>query len=327
MVQKLRAVRKQWRRGFLLIVSVAAILAQESTAQPRRRITLNVVAFDSSGQPVDDLKKEDFQVSDQGQRQDIVVFRRNAENDPGRLRNSRPPTRVVPPIVLLFDLLNDNLGNRGYGEEQIDRALEPLESSDSLYLYLLTRQGTIVPIRPVPNPGESVVVETTPWTRRIRPILSAALDRVYGLKQEGLDTVGTTLASIGALASSMRGIPGRKNIVWITHGLPYTYAAAGLLPLATRLDREGITLNSVDQGVDTTTGAIDTLDKFAELTGGKVYANDIKKAVLEVMSASHSGYVIQYAAPRLDGKYHKIRLTCARKGIRLQVKQGYYANP
>jgi VWFA-related protein len=316
-------MRKLSSSGFLLIVSLAAILAQDSTAQPGRRITLNVIAFNNSGQPVDDLNKEDFQVSDQGQRQNIGVFRRNG-SDPGRLRDSRASSRVAPAVVLLFDLLNDNLGNRGYGEEQIDRALEPLESSESLYLYLLTRQGSIVPIRGVPNPGASVDVETTPWTRRIRPILSSALDRVYGLKPEGLDTVGTTLAAIGALASPMRGMPGRKNIIWITHGVP---EAAGLIPLATRLDREGITLNSVDQGVDPGSGAINTLDTFAELTGGKVYANDIHKAVVEVMSASRSGYVILYAAPRLDGKYHKIRVTCSRKGIRLQVKQGYYANP
>ena len=68
------------------------------------------------------------------------------------------------------------------------------------------------------------------------------------------------------------------------------------------------------------------LDQFADLTGGKVYQNDFEKAVKEVMAASQSGYVIEYDAPRPDGKYHKVRVTCSRKGVRLQVRQGYYAD-
>jgi VWFA-related protein len=73
-------------------------------------------------------------------------------------------------------------------------------------------------------------------------------------------------------------------------------------------------------------GALGMLEQFADLTGGKVYGNDIEKAVNEAMAASKSSYVIEYEPPRLDGKYHKIRVTCSRKGVHLQVKQGYYAN-
>src|SRR5262249_15430469 len=97
--------------------------------------------------------------------------------------------------------------------------------------------------------------------------------------------------------------------------------------MATTLDDEGITLNSVDQGSEPGSGTKDSLEQFAELTGGKVYANDIEKAIAEVMAASRSGYMIEYDAPKPDSKFHKIRVTSSRKGLRLQVKQGYYANP
>jgi hypothetical protein len=62
------------------------------------------------------------------------------------------------------------------------------------------------------------------------------------------------------------------------------------------------------------------------LTGGTV-STDFEKVISEVMNASRSSYVIQYAAPPPDGKYHKIRVTCSRKGIRIQTRQGYYAYP
>ena len=96
--------------------------------------------------------------------------------------------------------------------------------------------------------------------------------------------------------------------------------------IATALDRDGITLSSVHQGHNIENGDLATLERFAEFTGGKVYANEFEKAVKEVMAASRSAYVIEYDGPRLDGKYHKIRVTCSRKGVHLQVKQGYYAN-
>jgi hypothetical protein len=96
--------------------------------------------------------------------------------------------------------------------------------------------------------------------------------------------------------------------------------------IATTLDHDGITLSSVHQGHNVENGDLATLEQFALVTGGKVYDNEIEMAVKEVMAASRSGYVIEYDAPRLDGKYHKIRVTCSRKGVRLQVKQGDYAN-
>ena len=82
---------------------------------------------------------------------------------------------------------------------------------------------------------------------------------------------------------------------------------------------EGITLNSVDLGNPVSLTSV-AFDDFAKVTGGKVYSNDFEKAVSETVGASHSSYIIQYDAPRSDGKPHKIRVTSTRKGVHLQVK-------
>jgi hypothetical protein len=69
------------------------------------------------------------------------------------------------------------------------------------------------------------------------------------------------------------------------------------------------------------------LDRF--MARLEVFASAIparEKAVKEVMAASRSSYLIDYDGPLPDGKYHKIRVTCSRKAVRLQVKKGYYAN-
>lgn len=317
---------RDWREGLytqarclLTVLFVAASLAASPSPQTSTRITLNVVAFDNHDQIVGDLTSQDFQVSDQGKPQRIVSFHRNAN-----------ASQVAPPVVILFDLLNDGLGNRGYGTKEIIQTLEHLESSDSLYLYLLTSQGE-TPVRGLPSPQEHNPPEKTPWTEHIKPLLEGAIEHAYGLKGNG------GFPALESLGAALKPFPGRKNLIWMTHGVSLSPSNRGgggrpfdnsslVNRIATTLDHDGVTLSSVYQGTSVENGDLATLEQFADLTGGKVYANDIEKAVKEAMAASGSGYVIEYDGPRLDGKYHKIRVTCSRKGVRLQVKQGYYAN-
>src|SRR5215475_13420375 len=94
--------------SLITVLLVAASLA--AFPQTNARITLNVVAFDSHDQIVSDLTSQDFQISDQGQPRSIVSFHRNGEpNAP----------QVAPPVVVLFDLVDDSPGNRGFGTQEI----------------------------------------------------------------------------------------------------------------------------------------------------------------------------------------------------------------
>jgi VWFA-related protein len=267
--------------------------------------------LDNHDQIIGDLTSQDFQISDQGKPQRIVSFHRNADSQ-------------APPVVILAD--------GGFGTEEI-KALEHLKV-DSLYLYLLTDE--LKPVRGLPSPQEDNPAEKTPWTEHIKPLLEAAIGSPSGRRI--VDRAGTSFQAIETLGAALKPFPGRKNLIWITIGVPLSSspaeAARGgafdnsslINRIATTLEHDGVTLSSVHQGHNVENGDVATLDQFADLTGGKVYDNDFDKAIKEVMAASQSGYVIEYDAPRLDGKYHKIRVTCSRKGVHLQVKQGYYAN-
>jgi hypothetical protein len=85
---------------------------------------------------------------------------------------------------------------------------------------------------------------------------------------------------------------------------------------------------SVADGPGITLATEDTLEQFAELTGGHAFMTpDIRGAIARAASDARMSYLISYE-PSLgnwDGKYHKIRVTCARKGVKLETKQGYYA--
>ena len=71
-----------------------------------------------------------------------------------------------------------------------------------------------------------------------------------------------------------------------------------------------------------------TLNTFAELTGGRRDAGkDIGAAVRQSLSDLRTSYQIGYYPPAAnwDDKFHKLRITCTRKGVRIQAKTGYYA--
>jgi VWFA-related protein len=84
--------------------------------------------------------------------------------------------------------------------------------------------------------------------------------------------------------------------------------------------REG-TIPRADRGT-----AGDTLEQLSRQTGGKVYLNnDVGKAISDSFANARGRYQIVYAGASADGKYHKLRLVCARAGVHLQAQQGYFA--
>ena len=70
----------------------------------------------------------------------------------------------------------------------------------------------------------------------------------------------------------------------------------------------------------------DTLQQLVALTGGRLYAvNDIEKAITQSVRNARARYQLVYVAPPPNGKYHKLRVTCARSGVRLEFPRGYYS--
>ena len=62
-----------------LTVAASVLLAQAPApnASPSGLVRLSVTALDASGEPVTDLKADDFQIADQGKPQHIAFFRAN----------------------------------------------------------------------------------------------------------------------------------------------------------------------------------------------------------------------------------------------------------
>jgi len=344
-----------------LMLSLVALRGDEPN--DNRLLDFNVVAIDDRGQPVNDLTSSEFQVTDAGKRREIAFFRHNDDKlrqtpalGPNEFSNRRGG--AVPHVTLvLFDLLNERFATRGVAANQIIKDLQPAESADSLYLYLLTLEGRTFAVHGLTGPeGESREQNGVPWTREIKPLLDGALRDVLRIKPVDIAEdvnfrVQVTLNALNSIALQLSMFPGRKNVVWVTDGVPIALGPrrsdtgdfVDFTPLLRQLsevfDRSGAAIYPVQQimlgspdalnggtGVDSRA----TLDELAGLTGGRPNSGkDIGAAVRQAVTDLRSSYQLgYYAQPRnWDGKFHKLRITCTRKGVRIQARSGYYALP
>jgi hypothetical protein len=72
----------------------------------------------------------------------------------------------------------------------------------------------------------------------------------------------------------------------------------------------------------------ETLDLFANMTGGRpTTGKDIAPVLKQAMTDVRVSYQMGYypAQENWDNKFHKLRVTCKRKGVHIQAKTGYYA--
>ena len=169
------SVFSQSGRIFLIVVASAACFFPQSGSQgpngpvlihrgprphshpPSPLLTFHIVVFDAKGAPVRDLRDSDLRIWDDGKRMPAASCRlfQTAEPPAARLGpreySNRPTRGVLETTVVSFDLLNEDLAERGYGWNELGRAFRKLESGQNFYVYLLTREGTAYPIRGLPS--------------------------------------------------------------------------------------------------------------------------------------------------------------------------------
>jgi len=360
---------------FLLLAPVAA----EGSGTPEPRLMdLNVIALDNRGQPVTDLTAADFQVSDAGKPQTISFFRAN------RAGEHREPANTVGPhdfsnrvagqprgaTIILLDMLNMGFGARGYAANQLERDLPQIEDASSVYLYVMSNDGSIFPVhdvRPPEAPDDGQASEPEPasgrWNQRAKPMLDSAIKAVTRSRPVDIDVFGRILLTFQALESlgaRVAAVPGRKNIIWVTDGVPDFLGeirsdigqpidfTPEIRKLSEALDRSYVALypvreimmgrsdnigatsdgNGATGGGGTGMSEIETMNLLADLTGGrrssdKVIGSAIQQSIRDLNFSYQIGYFPSNT--NFDDKFHKLRITTTRKGVRIQAKTGYYA--
>ncbi len=355
---------------FVWLAALVLAPVRGDTPEPESQmVDLNVIALDSHGDPVTDLTRDDFQVTDAGKPQTIVFFRHNESKlsheppaTPGEVSNRRGEN-VPHATVVLLDFMNQSFNTRNIAVNQLVRYLEGVESADYLYLYILTVDGRIYAVHGLPDPySETPQPPQGRWAKDIKRTMDQAMREVMHVRPVEMDVAVRTQLTfriLAGVANNLTRVPGRKNLVWITDGVPielgpnrsdtgdYVDFTPQLRQMSAALERSKIAIYPVRQVMmgspDTVgdapgggsaprsgIGSIATLDQFAQMTGGRPDAGkDIGGAIKQAMSDLRTSYQIGYYPPlrNWDSKLHRLKITSKRKGVRIQAKTLYFAWP
>jgi len=367
-----------------------------------RLVQVNVIAQNSDDKPVMGLVKEDFEVFDQGRPQTIAFFSMQQNTlasteqaavapvpvpEGSHLFSNRLEERTgVPPnvTVILLDSLNTRGADMPYARRQIEKFVQQqLQPQDRVALYELT--------------GSSLTILhdfTTDATELLNALAKDANTedfRAGASEPEAPDTgdavldaslsafngrmalfymnsrVEKTATALKVIADHISGLPGRKNLIWVSASFPISIIG-GELPLdytvyssqiedAARslndaniaiypVDARGLIANPITVNRPGPRGAarpptnasmfpsrqnFDTMNTLAERTGGRAFynTNDIKGSVRHAIDESRVTYMIGYYPDGVewDSKFHEIKVQVKKSGVHLHFRRGYFAIP
>lgn len=360
-----------------ILLAASELLAQVAAPPPLMR--LYPLALDASGQAVTDLAAAEFKIVDQNKAQSIFAYRKPpieavSHDVPGAFSN-RPAGAMPHSTAILFDMIDMNQPDRLSAWKDLDKSLPQLRSGESLYFYLLNLEGILIPIHAI-GPSSS---GDKMWPERAagefdKAMKAASHSRPVQLGAE--DQVKKTYKALEDLAGQLAALPGRRDIVWITGGVPrvwdpknhkchtldfvvppaaQTADTHGIMPanvpvdraiesgqatggdwvdcglyvphLAVTLEKAGTAVNPVSHSRDLNPDASRDLEQMALLTGGHSYLREDIPTVLKKVAQNANTYTIAYdpSAENWDNKFHQIHIACLRPGVKLQVRERYFA--
>ena len=214
-----------------------------------RLVEVNVVVHGRKNEPVDDLKKEDFTIFDNKQRQQIATFSvESAKLAEEKIQKSPPlpqntftnrielrPKAPNSVTVMLLDGLNTKFEDQVYAKQQLIKFLAQLQPGDRVAVYTLGRELKI--LHDFTTDSSSILKVLGKYKDRINIEVADSNPEEPNTGDDDLDQwmreadqkiadyqtvnrVQTTLAALEAIANHVERIPGRKNLVWISGGFP-----------------------------------------------------------------------------------------------------------
>ena len=239
-------------------------------------IQVNVVAHDSAGRAVADLKREEFEILDSGKPQPIDLFVPERVNGGASRPASPAPHRTFTNrlaagaeaqrgyAVILLDYLNTGFRNTARARQSAIDAVNKLDPGTAVALYTLDRYGLHVRSelgsdRPkvikaiqsamgLPGICHQKSLDGQPDDDLADCITSGTSQLRNFTAMQDSNRITDTLNSFQAIAGHLQGLPGRKALIWISAAYPLQLdlraPAQALFPEATG----GQTLFSTEVG-------------------------------------------------------------------------------
>lgn len=204
-------------------------------------VQVSVVAQDKQGKPIADLRRDEFQIFDNGSRQEIRLFLAETEKaNPAPLKIKAPSTftnQIASPtgsysgysVILIDNLLTrfgDPFKEDGSANVRLQalRTLRSIPVGERIAIYALRWQLQVIceftsdrdalkhqlqAWTPSPDPEDSILGDGT--QKGDAPAnVAVEFGRIDGLQRASAENGDMEL-----VADHLAGIPGRKNLIWL----------------------------------------------------------------------------------------------------------------
>ncbi len=239
----------------LVLPSPAAAQAphnQEVIRVETHVVTVDVVVKDKHGKPVDDLRRDDFELLDNNQEQKISFFALEEgggtvtapAGSPGRWTfTNRPASNVAGVTVFLFDELNTGLTDQEFAKKNFLRYLRGLPADSRVAVFVLGDSLTL--LHDFSEDTASLIAVLDRHQNRVNPEVAADTappgsansltggvanttewdDFIQSSNRPYVDSTETvratrTASALEIIAGHLQGIPGRKTLIWISGAFP-----------------------------------------------------------------------------------------------------------
>jgi VWFA-related protein len=349
-----------------------------------RLIQVSVVVHDGNRRPVTGLTAEDFEILEDGRPQPVSLFAvsASAPTDTASAAAGVFTNRLQSPssggvVAIVFDRLNTSFSEQMQARAHIIKYLGEIRPGDRVALFVLGEYGLRILhdfskdagslLRAIQRAqaSDSTALAGSQAMDQMETELSAfARGNLANMRAYYARILAyTSLEALEDVAAYLSGIPGRKNLIWVSSGFPFSitqYGPGGTSDItfmspetrrATRaLNTSDVAVYPVDarglvgafashpsapmqefSTINTVMGPIDGLRHVADWTGGRAFynTNDLGTAIHRAVGDSEQTYILGYypSNQTWDEKFRKIKVQVQRRGVEVRHRSGYYALP
>lgn len=251
-------LKSEWAQSPQSLQSALAGGQTASPAQPLANVLkattllvqINVVVKTKKGEPVTDLTKDNFTLTDQGKPQPIQLFSLDSNAKPAHssivlpqnvfsnaiIVDTAAPNSVT---VILLDALNTEWSDQSYAYRKVTDFLKSGHTRGPVALYALDSTGVLRVLQTFTTDRDLLRKRLRAW----RPQAPMALTPCHPITMDAsvsrqsnarcrqqtsektffaVNRIQSTTDALVAIANNLKSVPGRKELIWVSAGFPIT---------------------------------------------------------------------------------------------------------
>src|SRR6266481_1585507 len=272
-----------------------------------RLVVTDVVATDGNGKPITNLSLDDFKLLENGRPQHVASFSFHQPATQVASRTISLPPDIVTNMpaytassmnIILFDSANGDAVEHAYARNELLKFLGSAEIHEPLAIFALHNDLKL--LHDFTTDGKALHAAVAAY----RPPASFQSGESFESRQSAFSNNGnfhtsernieTTLNQLNALAKTLIGYPGRKNLIWLSESFPLV-----LFPdIATQVNMSGQDLRSAESS----SGGSSSKENMQTSANFKDYAALVKKVSDALMNAHVAIYPVEAGGLTRDSR-------------------------